>query len=141
MRGQDTQQAGLFGYLSPEARVPVTHPFGPIRHSVDTALNSLSPTLTKLYAPHRSALDRPGEAPAGVVAAGALQYSERTTPDGTIGLQPVVPLVSLPGLDAPVWDVTVCLEGEVATAFFQQVLAQARPSASCPMSTIPSTGH
>lgn len=125
MRGQDTQQAGLFSYLSPEARMPVTHPFRPIRHSVDTALNALSPTLTKLYGPHRSALDRPGEAPAGVVAAGARQYSERMTPDGTIGLQPAVPLVSRPGLDAPVWDVTVftknrdrLLEGEVATAFF-----------------------
>ena len=75
--------------------------------------------------PHRLALDRPGKAPAGVVAAGARQYSERMTPDGTIGLQPVVPLVSRPGLDAPVWDVTVftkngdrLLEGEVAMAFF-----------------------
>lgn len=26
MRGQDTQQAGLFSYLSPAERVPATHP-------------------------------------------------------------------------------------------------------------------
>ena len=26
MRGQDTQQAGMFSYLSPEERVPATHP-------------------------------------------------------------------------------------------------------------------
>ena len=31
MRGQDTQQAGMFSYLSPEERVPVTHPLRPIR--------------------------------------------------------------------------------------------------------------
>ena len=30
MRGQDTQQAGLFRYLSPEERVPATHPLRPI---------------------------------------------------------------------------------------------------------------
>ncbi len=50
MRGPDTQQAGLFSYLSPEVRVPVTHPLRPIRTSVDSALTGLSPTLTKLYA-------------------------------------------------------------------------------------------
>lgn len=35
MRGQDTQQAGLFRYLSPEKRVPATHPLRPIRQYVD----------------------------------------------------------------------------------------------------------
>jgi hypothetical protein len=43
MRGQDTQQAGLFSYLSPEVRVPATHPLRPIRHDVDAALTGLSP--------------------------------------------------------------------------------------------------
>lgn len=50
MRGEDIQQAGLFSYLSPEARVPATHPLRPIRQYVDTALTALSPKLTKLYA-------------------------------------------------------------------------------------------
>lgn len=44
MRGQDTQQAGLFSYLSPEERVPATHPLRPIRQYVDTALTALSPS-------------------------------------------------------------------------------------------------
>jgi hypothetical protein len=35
MRGQDTQQAGLFSYLSSEERVPATHPLRPIRQHVD----------------------------------------------------------------------------------------------------------
>jgi len=38
MRGQDTQQAGLFRYLSPEERVPATHPLRPIRQYVDRAM-------------------------------------------------------------------------------------------------------
>jgi hypothetical protein len=41
MRGHDTQEAGLFSYLSPEERVPATHPLRPIRHAVDTALVAL----------------------------------------------------------------------------------------------------
>jgi hypothetical protein len=49
MRGHDTQQAGMFSYLSPEERVPVTHPLRPIRqYYVDTALTVLSPQLAKL---------------------------------------------------------------------------------------------
>lgn len=50
MRGCDTQQAGLFSYLSPEARVPVTQPLRPIQQSGDMALSVLSAKLTKLYA-------------------------------------------------------------------------------------------
>lgn len=45
MRGHDTQQAGLVSDLSPEARVPATHRLRSIRHSVDTALVTLSPQL------------------------------------------------------------------------------------------------
>ena len=47
MRGCDTQQAGLFSYLSPETRIPATHPLRPIRQSVDRALSALSAKLTK----------------------------------------------------------------------------------------------
>jgi hypothetical protein len=48
MRGHDTQQAGMFSYLSPEERVPATHPLRPIRQYVDTALTALSPQLEQL---------------------------------------------------------------------------------------------
>ena len=50
MRGHDTQQAGMFSYLSPEERVPETHLLRPIRQYVDTALTALSPQLATLYA-------------------------------------------------------------------------------------------
>lgn len=50
MRGKDTPEAELLSYLSPEARVPATHPLRPIRHSVDTAPVALSPELETRYA-------------------------------------------------------------------------------------------
>jgi len=50
MRGEDRQQAALFSYLSPEARVPQDHPLRTIRQLVDGALATLSPRFDALYA-------------------------------------------------------------------------------------------
>jgi hypothetical protein len=63
MRGHDTQQAGLFSYLSPEERVPASHPLRQIRRDVEVALTAVSPQLAALViCPNGSALDCPGEA-------------------------------------------------------------------------------
>lgn len=132
MRGKNTQQAGLFRYLSPEARVPMTHHLRPSRQSVDTALAALSPKLTKLYAQ----TGRPSIAPEKLLHALLLQvlYSIRSKRllmeqlDYNLLFRWFVGL----DLDAPVWDVTLftknrdrLLEGEIATAFFEQALAHA----------------
>lgn len=133
MRGHDSQQAGMFSYLSPEERVPVTHPLRPIRHYVDTALSALSPQLAKLYA-HTG---RPSIAPEKLLRALLLQvlYSLRSERLLMEELQYNLLFRWFVGLDldAPVWDVTVftknrdrLLAGEVASAFFEQVLAQAK---------------
>jgi transposase len=133
MRGQDTQHTGLFSDLSPEERVPATHPLRPIRQYVDTALTALSPKLTTLYAQ----TGRPSIAPENLLRALLLQllYSLRSERLLMEELQDTLLFRWVVGLDldAPVWDVTVftknrdrLLEGEVATAFFEQVLAQAR---------------
>jgi transposase len=133
MRGQDTQQAGLFSDLSPETRIPATHPLRPIRQSVDRALSALSSTLTTLYA-HTG---RPSIAPEKLLRALLLQVLDSIRSERLLMEQLDYNLlfrwcVGL-DLDAPVWDVTVftknrdrLLEGEIATAFFEQVLAQAR---------------
>ncbi len=133
MRGCDTQQAGLFSYLSPETRIPATHPLRPIRQSVDRALSALSAKLTKLYAQ----TGRPSIAPEKLLRALLLQvlYSIRSERllmeqlDYNLLFRWFVGL----DLDAPVWDVTVftknrdrLLDGEVATAFFDEVLADAK---------------
>ena len=133
MRGQDTQQAGMFSYLSPEERVPATHPLRPIQQYVDTALTALSPQLAKLYA-HTG---RPSIAPEKLLRALLLQvlYSLRSERLLMEALQYNLLFRWFVGLDldAPVWDVTVftknrdrLLAGQVATAFFEQVLAQAK---------------
>lgn len=133
MRGQDSQQAGLFSYLSPEERVPATHPLRPIRQYVDTALTALSPKLEQLYA----RTGRPSIAPERLLRALLLQvlYSLRSERLLMEELQYNLLFRWFVGLDldAPVWDVTVftknrdrLLEGELATAFFKQVLAQAK---------------
>lgn len=133
MRGQDTQQAGLFSYLSPEERVPASHPLRPIRQSVDTALTALSPQLAKLYA-HTG---RPSIAPEKLLRALLLQvlYSLRSERLLMESLEYNLLFSWFVGLDldAPVWDVTVftknrdrLLAGDVASAFFKQVLAQAQ---------------
>jgi len=133
MRGQDTQQAGLFSYLSPEERVPATHPLRPIRHYVETALTALSSQLATLYA----RTGRPSIAPEKLLRALLLQvlYSLRSERLLMEELQYNLLFRWFVGLDldAPVWDVTVftknrdrLLEGEVATAFFKEVLAQAK---------------
>jgi transposase len=133
MRGHDTQQAGMFSYLSPEERVPATHPLRPIRQYVDTALTALSPQLAKLYA----YTGRPSIAPEKLLRALSLQvrYSLRSERLLMEELQYNLLFRWFVGLDldVPVWDVTVftknrdrLLAGEVATAFFEQVLAQAK---------------
>jgi transposase len=133
MRGQDTQQAGMFSYLSPEERVPATHPLRPIRQYVDTALTALSPQVERLYA----RTGRPSIAPEKLLRALLLQvlYSLRSERLLMEELQYNLRFRWFVGLDldAPVWDVTVftknrdrLLAGEVATAFFKQVLAQAK---------------
>lgn len=133
MRGHDTQEAGLFSYLSPEERVPATHPLRPIRHSVDTALVALSPQRETLYA----RTGRPSIAPEKLLRALLLQvlYSLRSERLLMEELQYNLLFRWFVGLDldAPVWDVTVftknrdrLLAGEVATAFFEQVLVQAK---------------
>ena len=50
MRGDDRQQAAMWSYVSPEARVPQAHPLRPIRQMVDAALNEPSPQFAALYA-------------------------------------------------------------------------------------------
>jgi len=49
MRGDLNPQNGLFSYLSPEARVPATHPLRRIKVMADTVLQELSPIFDAMY--------------------------------------------------------------------------------------------
>jgi transposase len=133
MRGDDRQQAAMYSYLSPEERVPADHPLRTLRLMVDGVLKELSPQFTALYA-HTG---RPSIAPEKWLRALLLQVrytgrSERLLMeqlDYNLLFRWFVGL----NMDDSVWDPTVfsknrerLLAGDVAQAFFEQVLAQAR---------------
>jgi transposase len=132
MRGHDERQEGMFSYISPEKRVPQDHPLRRIRAMTDVALQEMSPLFARLY----SRMGRPSIAPEKLLRALLLQafYSVRSERLLMEQLNYNLLFRWFVGLhvDDEVWDVTVftknrerLLEGEIAQAFFDQVVAQA----------------
>lgn len=133
MRGNDRQQAAMFSYISPEARVPQDHPLRVIRAMVDQVLAELSPRFTRLYA----RTGRPSIAPEKLLRALLLQVLYTVRSERLLMEQLEYNLLFrwFVGLtmDDLVWDPTVftknrerLLAGDIAQAFFERVLAQAR---------------
>ncbi len=133
MRGNDRQATELFSYISLEERVPKDHPLRDIRRMVDMALEDLSLRFEALYASG----GRPSVAPEKLLRALVLQvlYSVRSERQLMEQLDYNLLFRWFVGLnmDDPIWNATVftknrdrLLEGEVAQAFFEQVLDQAR---------------
>ncbi len=133
MRGDHEQQAPMWSYISPEQRIPQDHPLRPIRTLVDAVLTDLSPRFSRLYAK----TGRPSVAPERLLRALLLQvlYSIRSERQLMEQLDYNLLYRWFVGLnmDDPIWDVSVftknrqrLLDGEVADAFFDAVLAQAR---------------
>lgn len=133
MRGQDLQQSTMFSYLSPEKRVPTEHPLRQIRALVEQVLVRLNARFEQLY----SATGRPSIAPEKLLRALLLQilYSVRSERllmeqlDYNLLFRWFVGL----NMDEPVWVATVfsknrdrLLEGDVAEAFFDEVLQEAK---------------
>jgi transposase len=126
----------MFSYLSPEQRVRQDHPLRVIRRMTDEVLRSLSPRFTKMY----SDIGRPSIPPEQLLRALLLQAlytirSERLLMEDIdysvlfrwfIGLS----------MDDPIWSATTfsknrdrLLAADVASAFFDAVLHQAREAA------------
>jgi transposase len=133
MRGKDEQQLDVFSYINPEQRVPQDHPLRPLRVMTDEALQQLRPRFNSLYAK----TGRPSIAPEKLLRALLLQalYSVRSERmlmeqlDYNLLFRWFVGL----NMDDAIWDVTVftknrerLLDGDIAEAFFQAVLQQAR---------------
>lgn len=133
MRGSDEQPGYLFSYVSAEARVPADHPLRPVRQIVDAALRRLSPQFEKLYV----RFGRPSIAPEKLLRALLLQvlYTIRSERQLVEQLQYNLLFQWFVGLslDDAVWDATTftknrdrLLNGDIAAAFFEEVLAAAR---------------
>ncbi len=133
MRGDDLNQAAAWSYLSPEARVPNSHPLRPIKMMTDRALRELDPLFRKMY----STIGRPSIPPEQLLRALVLQtlYSVRSERLLMERLDSDLLFRWFVGLNAddPVWDVTVFTKNrvrlerdEVAQRFFERVIAQAK---------------
>ena len=133
MRGTDHDQSTMFSYVSPEARIPADHPLRATREMANRALVRLDRKFRSLY----SQTGRPSIPPEHLLRALLLQVlytirSERLLMEQLeynllfrwfVGLE----------MDDRVWNVTVftknrdrLLQGEIAEAFFQAVLEEAR---------------
>jgi transposase len=132
MRGDDHQQGAMYSYISPEARVPQDHPLRAIRALVDEVLHELSPRFASLYAQ----VGRPSIPPEKLLRAQLLQvlYTVRSERQLMEQLDYNLLFRWFVGLnmDDAIWDPTVftknrqrLLDGEVATAFLERVVAQA----------------
>jgi transposase len=133
MRGEDRQQVTMFSYLSPERRVPQDHPLRVIWVLSDAALQRLSRRFTQLY----SRVGRPSIAPEKLLRALLLQVLYTIRSERLLMEQLDYNLLFrwFVGLNADevVWDPTVfsknrdrLLDGDVAQAFFTEVLELAR---------------
>ena len=133
MRGDDEQTERMFSYLSPEARVPADHPLRALRRMTDAIFDRLSPQFDRVY----SKMGRPSIPPEKLLRALLLQglYTVRSERllieqlDYNLLFRWFVGL----SMDDPVWDATTftknrdrLLDGDIAEAFFQEVLMEAR---------------
>src|SRR5919112_4658994 len=133
MRGPDEQTSHMFSYLSPEQRVRADHPLRAIRTMTDRVFAELSPRFTKMY----SDIGRPSIPPEQLLRALLLQslYTVRSERllmeeiDYSVLYRWFVGL----NMDDPIWSPTTfsknrdrLLESDIAGAFFDAVLAQAR---------------
>jgi transposase len=123
----------MFSYVTPEKRVRGDHPLRPIRRMTDAALDRLSARFDRLY----STTGRPSIPPEQLLRALLLQilYSIRSERllmeelDYSVLYRWFVGL----GMDDAVWDATTftknrdrLLDGDIADAFFAEVLAAIR---------------
>jgi len=133
MRGNDSIQQPMFSYVSQEDRIAKDHPLRSVRRIVDEALRKLSGEFAKLY----SHTGRPSIAPEQLLRALLLQvfYTIRSERQLMEQLDYNLLFRWFVGLsmDDPIWDATVftknrdrLLAGNIAEAFFEEILAQAR---------------
>lgn len=133
MRGQVSGQAAMWSYVSPDARVPASHPVRQIQHLADAALETLEPTFAAMY----SGVGRPSVPPERLLKAQLLiaLYSVRSDRlfcerlDYDILFRWFLDM----SLEEPSWDHSTfsanrdrLLAHDVARQFFDAVVGQAR---------------
>src|SRR6266478_4853674 len=132
MRGPDKLQSGMFSYISAERRVSSDHPLRAIRAMVDVALSKMGPQFETMYAK----AGRPSIPPEQLLRALLLQVLYTVRSERMLMEQLDYNLlfrwfVGL-GMDDPIWNHSTfsknrdrLLRGDIATAFFAEVLGEA----------------
>jgi transposase len=123
----------MFSCVSPEDHVPADHPLRAIRRLTDAIFDRLSPRFDRLY----SEIGRPTIPPERLLRALLLQGLYTIRSERLLMEQLQYNLlfrwfISL-SMDDPAWDATAftknrdrLLDGDIAEAFFQEVLAEAQ---------------
>lgn len=133
MRGERREEDQLFSYIPLEERIPQKHPLRAIRRFIDPMLAEMSPEFDRIYA----ADGRPSIPPEQLLRALLLQslYTVRSERMLCEELEYNLLFRWFVGLsmDAKVWVATTftknrdrLLEGDIAKAFFQAVVREAR---------------
>ena len=132
MRGSDTQQQKLFSYISPESRVPQSHPLRPIREMTNKALEDLSRMFKETY----SKVGRPSIAPEKLLRSLLLQVLYSIRSERMLAEQLDYNLlfrwfVGL-SMDDPIWDHSTysknrdrILNTDIAVEFLRHICKQA----------------
>src|SRR5688572_9583090 len=133
MRGSDEQTSHMFSYVVPEQRVRADHPLRAVRRVTDEVLATLSPRFDRMY----SDMGRPSIPPEQLLRALLLQSLYETRSDRLLMEEIDYSIlfrwfVGL-GMDDAMWSpMTIrkirdrLLEGDIAAAFFDAVIDQAR---------------
>jgi transposase len=133
MRGDVSNQEGMFSYVSLEARVPTEHPLRAIKVRADAALKELGPLFTRMY----STMGRPSIPPERLLKSQLLiaLFSVRSDRQFCEQLQWNLLFrwfldmtLDETGFDASSFSKNRArlLEHEVARRFFEMVIRQAR---------------
>lgn len=133
MRGDEEEQAAVMVFIAPEHKVPLDHPIRAIKPIVDRALRSLSPVFNQMY----SQRGRPSIPPESLLKASLLiaLYSVRSERQFCERLEYDLLFkwfldqdINTPAFDASTFSKNRqrLLDHDVASQFFQAVLAEAR---------------
>lgn len=133
MRGDSDASTEIFSYVPLEKRIPPDHPLRPIRQMVDDALKKMSPRFSQLY----SRYGRPSIPPEQLMRALLLQILYTIRSERQLMEQLEYNLLYRwfvgVGMNERVWNASVfsknrdrLLLGDVAAAFFNEIVEQAR---------------
>ena len=133
MRGPDDQMSDMFSYLSPEQRVRPDHPLRAVRRITDAALAELSPRFTTIYSDVGRRSIPPEQLLRALVRQGLYSIRSERLLREEIDYSVLFRWFIGLNLDDPIWSHSTfsknrerLLAGDVAGAFFDAVLGQAR---------------